>query len=100
MRSQVEETVATISATVRTATDAAGTRPIMSIGERSANQRAMAIVAESPRPMTWKNGPSRPNGMASAPSTAKGMTIIETIGMAARLVNSPSDGICWKCQAA
>ena len=39
-----------------------------------------------------KNGPSSPNGMASAPSTANGMTTAETIGIAVRLASRPSGG--------
>ena len=94
MRSQVEQIVAMSSATVRTATEAGGISPTMSAGERSENQRAMAMVAVSPIPITSKKGPSRPNGMASAPSTAEGMTTAETTGIAVRLVKSPRDGIC------
>ena len=59
----------------------------------------MAFMAAIPQPISTSGGPSRPNGIRIDASTAIGITITDTTGIAARLATSPRGETCWKCQA-
>ncbi len=76
-------------------TDAAIIGPVPNAAMRptapgsAATQRVTAIIQSIPMPISDQNTPSRPNGIATSPSSPAGITSADTTGMAARLASTP-----------
>jgi hypothetical protein len=56
---------------------------------RAATHRVTAIIQSMPTPISHQNTPSKPNGIATRPSSRAGITSAETTGIAARLASTP-----------
>ena len=55
----------------------------------AATHCATVIIQSMPTPMSRQNTPSKPNGIATRPSSPAGITSADTTGIAARLAKTP-----------